>query len=121
MKPTIGITMGDAAGIGPEIIMKALGHQEMYDQCNPLVIGDAKILERVLPIIGSSLNVNAIQEPSEAKYEFGTVDVIDLNLVPADWNTAKYLPWLGMQHSSFSPKPLISPKNTRFTPSAQHL
>lgn len=89
MKPTIGITMGDAAGIGPEIIMKALGHQEMYDQCNPLVIGDAKILERVLPVIGSSLNVNAIQEPSEAKYEFGTVDVIDLNLVPADLEYGK--------------------------------
>lgn len=89
MKPTIGITMGDAAGIGPEIIMKALGHQEMYDQCNPLVIGDAKILERVLPVIGSSLNVNAIQEPSEAKYEYGTVDVIDLNLVPADLEYGK--------------------------------
>ena len=84
MKPTVGITMGDAAGIGPEIIMKALSHQEMYDNCNPLVIGDAKILERVLPIIGSSLKVNAIQEPTEAKYEFGTVDVIDLDLVPAD-------------------------------------
>lgn len=89
MKPTIGITMGDAAGIGPEIIMKALGHQEMYDQCNPLVIGDAKILERVLPVIGSTLNVNAIREPSEAKYEFGTVDVIDLNLVPGDLEYGK--------------------------------
>ena len=95
MKPTVGITMGDAAGIGPEIIMKALGHQEVYDNCNPLVIGDAKILERVLPVIGSSLNVNAIQEPSEAKYEFGTVDVIDLDLIPADLEYGKVSPIAG--------------------------
>lgn len=89
MKPTVGITMGDAAGIGPEIIMKALGHQEVYNNCNPLVIGDAKILERVLPVIGSNLKVNAIHEPSDAKYAFGTVDVIDLDLVPADLEYGK--------------------------------
>lgn len=121
MKPTIGITMGDAAGIGPEIIMKALGHQEMYDQCNPLVIGDAKILERVLPIIGSSLNVNAIQEPSEAKYEFGTVDVIDLNLVPADLEYGKVSAVAGDAAFQFLAKAIDLAKNTRFTPSAQHL
>ncbi|MEF2243788.1 4-hydroxythreonine-4-phosphate dehydrogenase PdxA [Paenibacillus sp. IITD108] len=84
MKPIIGITMGDAAGIGPEIIVKALGHQEMYESCKPLVIGDAKLLERVLPIVNSALKVHAIQDPSEAKYEYGVIDVIDLNLLPAD-------------------------------------
>ncbi|MGI2294332.1 4-hydroxythreonine-4-phosphate dehydrogenase PdxA [Paenibacillus sp. GXUN7292] len=84
MKPIIGITMGDAAGIGPEIIVKALGHQEMYESCKPLVIGDAKLLERVLPIVNSALTVHAIQDPSEAKYEYGVIDVIDLNLLPAD-------------------------------------
>ncbi|MFJ5624301.1 4-hydroxythreonine-4-phosphate dehydrogenase PdxA [Peribacillus loiseleuriae] len=84
MKPIIGITMGDAAGIGPEIIVKSLNHKEMYQNCNPLVIGDAKILEKVKPIVQSTLNINIIQDPSEAKYEYGTIDVIDLDLLPVD-------------------------------------
>jgi len=84
MKPVIGITMGDAAGIGPEIIVKALNHIEVYDNCRPLVIGDAKILRRTLPIVSSNLVIHAIKEPADAKYEYGTIDVIDLDLVPAD-------------------------------------
>ena len=40
-KPRIAITMGDAAGVGPEIIMKALAHADLYDRCRPLVVGDA--------------------------------------------------------------------------------
>lgn len=83
-KPIIGITMGDAAGIGPEIIVKALNHEDVYQKCNPLVIGDAKTLEKVKPIVQSSLKIHAIKEPSEAKYEYGTIDVIDLDLIPAD-------------------------------------
>ena len=43
-KPIVGITMGDAAGIGPEIIIKALGDDTTYQACKPLVIGDARIL-----------------------------------------------------------------------------
>lgn len=84
MKPIIGITMGDAAGIGPEIIAKALEHQELYLKCRPLVIGDAKIMNRVLPIVNSSLRINAIQKPSEAVYEHGIIDVIHLDLIPAN-------------------------------------
>lgn len=83
-KPVIGITMGDAAGIGPEIIVKALNHKAVYERCNPLVIGDAKTLEKVKPIVHSDLKIHAIKEPSEAKFEFGTIDVIDLDLIPAD-------------------------------------
>lgn len=81
-KPIVGITMGDAAGIGPEIIVKALAHQEVYENCRPLVIGDAKILEKVLPIVDSKLKVSAIRSPKDANYELGTIDVIDLNLLP---------------------------------------
>ena len=40
-RPVIAITMGDAAGVGPEIIVKALAHADLYDRCRPLVIGDA--------------------------------------------------------------------------------
>ena len=45
-RPIIGITMGDAAGVGPEIIMKSLHDAEVYETCRPFVIGDSKIMDR---------------------------------------------------------------------------
>jgi 4-hydroxythreonine-4-phosphate dehydrogenase len=84
MKPVIGITMGDAAGIGPEIIVKALQNISIYEQCNPLVIGDAKILERAARITNSRLTIRPISNIKEAVYEYGTIDCIDLDLLPAD-------------------------------------
>lgn len=82
MGPTIGITMGDAAGIGPEIIIKALEDLTIYECCKPVVIGDAKILERAIDITDSEIVINVIQEIQEAKFQYGTVDCIDLNLLP---------------------------------------
>jgi 4-phospho-D-threonate 3-dehydrogenase / 4-phospho-D-erythronate 3-dehydrogenase len=83
-KPIIGITMGDGAGVGPEIIMKALADESVYTECLPIVIGDAKIMERAGRIVHSALQVRAILSLSEAAYQFGTVDCLDLNLLPAD-------------------------------------
>ena len=45
-RPRIGITMGDPAGVGPEVVMKALAHPEVYARSRPLVIGDTRRLER---------------------------------------------------------------------------
>ncbi|REJ19954.1 MAG: 4-hydroxythreonine-4-phosphate dehydrogenase PdxA [Bacillaceae bacterium] len=84
MKPIIGITMGDAAGIGPEIIVKALQNRSIYEQCNPLVIGDAKILERAARITNSKLTIHPISSVEEATYQYSTIDCIDLNLLPAN-------------------------------------
>lgn len=82
--PCIGITMGDPAGVGPEVIVKALAHAGVYAQCRPLVIGDAKHLERAAGIVGSPLGIRTVQGPADARFEHGTVDCIDLALVPAD-------------------------------------
>jgi 4-hydroxythreonine-4-phosphate dehydrogenase len=46
LKPVVAITMGDPAGIGPEIVLKALGDPKVADACRPLVIGDPGVLER---------------------------------------------------------------------------
>lgn len=46
VRPVIAITMGDAAGIGPEIIVKSLSHRSVYETARPLVIGDAKRLQK---------------------------------------------------------------------------
>ena len=46
MRKILGITMGDPAGVGPEITVKALQDPKVYESCKPLVVGDAAILER---------------------------------------------------------------------------
>ncbi|MEJ8546944.1 4-hydroxythreonine-4-phosphate dehydrogenase PdxA [Brevibacillus borstelensis] len=83
-KPIIAITMGDAAGVGPEIIMKALRDRAIYDACRPFVIGDAKMLERVKEIVSSDLIVRPISSVEEAVFAPGIVECLDLDLLPAD-------------------------------------
>jgi 4-phospho-D-threonate 3-dehydrogenase / 4-phospho-D-erythronate 3-dehydrogenase len=83
-RPIVGITMGDAAGIGPEIIMKSLALDQVHEICRPLVIGDAGRLRKAGRIVKSSLRVNAIRETAEASFSRGQVDCIDLALIPDD-------------------------------------
>jgi len=78
MKPTIGITMGDAAGVGPEIISKALSLKEIYEVCKPAVIGDSRVMEQAVKIAKVDLKVKPIRDLREAVFEYGTIDVIDL-------------------------------------------
>lgn len=83
-RPVIGITMGDAAGVGPEIIMKSLAHASVYEACRPLVIGDAKRLAEAGKRAGVTLNIHSISSPEQALFRHGEVDCIDLHLIPED-------------------------------------
>jgi 4-hydroxythreonine-4-phosphate dehydrogenase len=82
--PTIAITMGDAAGIGPEIIMKALASPEVRAFCKPLVVGDGARLRRAGDFVGSRLHVESLDDAGEASYGHGDVECVDLNLIPED-------------------------------------
>lgn len=82
-RPIVAITMGDASGIGPEIIMKALARADVHALCRPLVIGDAVRLREAGAIAGAGLEVAALIGPEGARYARGTVDCIDLGLIPA--------------------------------------
>src|ERR1700730_18829466 len=77
-KPVLAITMGDPAGIGPEIIAKALAHAEVYDQSRPLVIGERRALEAAIRITGRPLEVRSVESPADAGDHPGIVDLIDL-------------------------------------------
>lgn len=78
MKPILGISMGDPAGIGPEICLKALSDASVYERCRPMVAGDATVMEQAAKALNSTLKINAVKSVSEAKFEVGTVDVYDL-------------------------------------------
>jgi 4-hydroxythreonine-4-phosphate dehydrogenase len=80
-KPIIGITMGDAAGIGPEIIAKVLSDQKVYVFCRPVVIGDAAIMRRAVNVVGSRAKIRAVSSPAEAVFQPGFIDCVDLHLL----------------------------------------
>lgn len=83
-KPLIAITMGDAAGVGPEIIVRALNDPEVYDHCRPFVIGDRKILERAERIWETGCGFRTISSTADAGCVYGTIDCMDMDLLPAD-------------------------------------
>jgi len=83
-RPAIAITMGDAAGVGPEIIVKALSHADLYARCRPLVIGDARRLETAVKLCGLDLKVRGVEGVAGARFEPRTVDCVDLGLIPDD-------------------------------------
>ena len=83
-RPKIGITMGDAAGIGPEIIVKALTHESIYSMCQPIVIGSPAILQdacQFIPIGAPQLKVNTIKTPMQASAMHGTIDVLETSSI----------------------------------------
>lgn len=93
--PRIVITMGDPAGIGSEIIMKALSNPEVYKICEPIVIGDAHRLEQAGKIVNSKLQVVSLKTIEDVKMSEGIVNCIDLHLVPDDLPFGKLSPVAG--------------------------
>lgn len=80
-KTVIGITMGDPAGIGAEIIVKALAEKNVYEKCNPIVIGDRVVMEDAISFCSSRLKLNIINDVTDAKGEYGYIDCIDLGFL----------------------------------------
>ena len=81
MIPKIAVTMGDPAGIGPEIIVKSFSKKALYNTCKPLVVGDADTIQDAVEKLGSSLKVNVIAKVDDAVFEYGSIDVFDLDNV----------------------------------------
>ena len=83
-RPVLGITMGDPAGVGPEIAAKALADREVRDSARPLVIGDARVMAAAGRVSGLDLQVRALTQVSEASFAPDRIEVLDLaNADPA--------------------------------------
>lgn len=90
MKPIIGITMGDPAGIGAEIAVKALKHKEILDKCVPVVIGDYEALREANEFSHTGLTMREIKDPGEARGEYGTMEYINMGfLAPGSFEYKK--------------------------------
>lgn len=84
-RPLLAITLGDPAGIGPEVIVKALSHADVYEQCRPLVLGDQRILVRAMSWIREvNLTFDVVTDPDQGQYQAGVITLLDLqNADPA--------------------------------------
>ncbi len=83
-RPIIGITMGDPAGIGPEIILLSLCKSSVYKVCRPLVIGDLNIMTAAKKCVRSHLHFKSVKDPEEGIYNLGTVEVLNLTEIVPD-------------------------------------
>ncbi len=78
-KPIIAVTMGDPAGIGPEIVAKSIADKATYDVARCIVIGDKKVMEKAIKIVGADLKVNVVESPADGDYSYGVLNMIDLD------------------------------------------
>jgi 4-hydroxythreonine-4-phosphate dehydrogenase len=77
-RPLIGITMGDPAGIGPEIAVKALAHRSVYDLCRPVLVADEQAISRAIKITGGSQSINLVSRVEDAVSQPDVIDVYPL-------------------------------------------
>jgi 4-hydroxythreonine-4-phosphate dehydrogenase len=72
--------MGDAAGIGPEIVTKVLARESVHDACRPLIVGDAGVMTQIEAVVGQSLETRLrfrpVERVEEAAFAFPTIDVL---------------------------------------------
>ncbi|EDS78039.1 4-hydroxythreonine-4-phosphate dehydrogenase [Clostridium botulinum C str. Eklund] len=81
IRPLIAVPIGDPAGIGPEIVVKALNDKDVYEKCRPVLIGDKNVIKQAIGFCDLKLNINTITNAKDGKYEVGTLDLIDLSNV----------------------------------------
>ncbi len=83
-RPRIAITMGDAAGIGPEITAKCLAQREVYECCRPVVLGDARVIEQAVALAKVPLVVRRVKDVLDAGLKQGMVDVLDFHNIDVE-------------------------------------
>jgi 4-hydroxythreonine-4-phosphate dehydrogenase len=86
-RPVLGITIGDPAGIGPEICIKALARKEIAEICRPVLYGDEKVLRRAMEGLSAPLELHRIGQPAE--FRDGVINVISLDNMPETWEYGK--------------------------------
>jgi len=77
-RPLIGISVGDPAGIGPEITAKAVSLPEVYELCKPLVIAETEMMKEAIKFSNLNLKIHAVLSPKEGLYQRGMIDILDM-------------------------------------------
>jgi 4-hydroxy-L-threonine phosphate dehydrogenase PdxA len=83
-QPVVAVTMGDPAGISPEIVARAFAEPEVRKACRPVVVGDPRIMFRAMELVKGGLVVRTVPSAREAGADPGTLDVIPAGELPPD-------------------------------------
>lgn len=83
-KPVVAVTMGDPAGIGPELIVKVLSQEATYQACRPLLIASPVAMRTATGLLGSALRFRPIASAADAAFTPGEVDLLCPAGVPSD-------------------------------------
>ncbi len=75
----IAITIGDPAGIGPEVVAKALCNKVIYEMCRPLVVGESATMRAAIKLIKKPLTLHLLKKASDTLGKFGVIDVLDMH------------------------------------------
>jgi 4-hydroxythreonine-4-phosphate dehydrogenase len=86
-RPIIAITIGDPAGIGPEIVVKALTNKVIYDMCRPLVIGESETVRAAIKLIKNHITLHPVEKTANTLGKFGGIDILDMHNL--DWAKVK--------------------------------
>jgi 4-hydroxythreonine-4-phosphate dehydrogenase len=86
-EPVVAITMGDPAGVGPEIIAKAMAEPSLREHARLVVIGSAARLQQAVELVHGALAVRPIARLSEARFDPDAIDCLDVPGIGTD------LPW----------------------------
>lgn len=82
-KPIIGVLLGDAAGVGPELVAKCAAANFYDEYCRPVVIGDMRVFQRAIDAIGADIKVQVIDNIDDADWSQGLPVLDQKNLDPA--------------------------------------
>jgi 4-hydroxythreonine-4-phosphate dehydrogenase len=95
-RPIIAITIGDAAGIGPEVVVKALAFGNIYAICRPLVVGEGGVIQETIKLTGRPMKLHPVMRVDEIRGESSIVDLLDLhNLDRAEITIGQICPACG--------------------------
>jgi len=79
--PVLGVTLGDPAGIGIEVTLKAVTRPELRERCRLLLIGEACQVARQLAFAGEGVALHTVRAPAQARWQPRAIDVLDIGVL----------------------------------------
>ena len=102
-EPVVAITIGDACGVGPEVVLKALARPDVRAACRPVVIGAMPIIKLTRDQFAQSVKLRRITDIAQAEFPDDAVECLDMqNLVPADAPRGQLSPKAGKAAAEFA-------------------
>ena len=103
MKPIIAITIGDACGVGPEVVFKALARDDVRASCRPIVVGAMPIIKLTRDQFAQTVKLRRITDIAQAEFPDDAVECLDLqNLVPSQAPRGQLSPLAGKAAAEFA-------------------